>query len=67
MPREDPKAARRAERAAFIPHVLFGYGLNYLIDIKHAVIVDVEPHPVVRRDLIIGRSRCEVVVPRTGV
>jgi hypothetical protein len=22
--------------------VLFGYGLNYLIDVKHAVIVDVE-------------------------
>jgi hypothetical protein len=25
--------------------VLFGYGLNYLIDIKHAVIVDVEATP----------------------
>ncbi len=25
--------------------VQFGYGLNYLIDIKHAVIVDVEASP----------------------
>jgi len=25
--------------------VLFGYGLNYLIDLKHAVIVDVEATP----------------------
>jgi hypothetical protein len=26
--------------------VQFGYGLNYLIDVEHAVIVDVEPTPV---------------------
>jgi hypothetical protein len=25
--------------------VLFGYGLNYLVDVKHAVIVDVEATP----------------------
>jgi hypothetical protein len=25
--------------------VQFGYGLNYLIDVEHAVIVDVEPTP----------------------
>jgi hypothetical protein len=25
--------------------VQFGYGLNYLIDIEHAIIVDVEPTP----------------------
>jgi len=30
--------------------VLFGYGLNYLIDIKHAVIVDVEATPARAHD-----------------
>jgi hypothetical protein len=25
--------------------VQFGYGLNYLIDVEHAIIVDVEPTP----------------------
>ena len=30
--------------------VQFGYGLNYLIDIAHAIIVDVEPTPARRSD-----------------
>ena len=36
----DPCAAWTAHK-----RVQFGYGLNYLIDIEHAVIVDVEPTP----------------------
>jgi hypothetical protein len=35
----DPSSAWANKR------VQFGYGLNYLIDVEHAVIVDVEPTP----------------------
>jgi transposase len=38
----DPQSAWTAKANK---RVLFGYGLNYLIDIKHAVIVDVEATP----------------------
>src|SRR6202795_821745 len=38
----DPQSAGTAKANK---RVLFGYGLNYLIDIKHAVIVDVEATP----------------------
>ena len=54
---EDPDAERKVPKAISPvdpcsawtakanKRVLFGYGLNYLIDIKHAVIVDVEATP----------------------
>jgi IS5 family transposase len=54
---EDPDAARKPPKvispsdpcsawtAKANKRVQFGYGLNYLIDIEHAVIVDVEPTP----------------------
>jgi transposase len=38
----DPQSAWTAKANK---RVLFGYGLNYLIDVKHAVIVDVEATP----------------------
>jgi transposase len=38
----DPQSAWTAKANK---RVLFGYGLNYLIDIKHAIIVDVEATP----------------------
>jgi len=38
----DPSAAWTAKANK---RVQFGYGLNYLIDVEHAVIVDVEPTP----------------------
>lgn len=38
----DPQSAWTAKANK---RVLFGYGLNYLIDIKHAVVVDVEATP----------------------
>jgi IS5 family transposase len=38
----DPQSAWTAKANK---RVLFGYGLNYLVDIKHAVIVDVEATP----------------------
>jgi transposase len=53
QPREDRKPPKvispsdplSAWTAKANKRVLFGYGLNYLIDIKHAVIVDVEATP----------------------
>jgi hypothetical protein len=39
--------------------VQFGYGLNYLIDTEHAVIVDVEPTP--------ARTFDEVAATRTMI
>ena len=38
----DPSSAWTAKANK---RVKFGYGLNYLIDVEHAVIVDVEPRP----------------------
>ena len=38
----DPSSAWTAKANK---RVQFGYGLNYLIDVEHAVIVDVEPTP----------------------
>jgi hypothetical protein len=38
----DPSSAWTAKANK---RVLFGYGLNYLIDVEHAVIVDVEATP----------------------
>ncbi|WP_028346892.1 hypothetical protein [Bradyrhizobium murdochi] len=38
----DPSSAWTAKANK---RVQFGYGLNYLIDVEHAVIVDVEPMP----------------------
>ena len=43
----DPQSAWTAKANK---RVLFGYGLNYLIDIKHAVIVDVEATPARAHD-----------------
>ena len=41
-PKSDPCSAWTAKANK---RVQFGYGLNYLIDIENAVIVDVEPTP----------------------
>src|SRR5262249_42054364 len=38
----DPSSAWTAKANK---RVQFGYGLNYLIDVEHAVVVDVEPTP----------------------
>ena len=38
----DPSSAWTAKANK---RVLFGYGLNYLIDVEHAIIVDVEATP----------------------
>ncbi len=42
IPPSDPCSAWTAKANK---RVQFGYGLNYLIDIAHAIIVDVEPTP----------------------
>jgi transposase len=52
----DPSSAWTAKANK---RVLFGYGLNYLIDLKHAVIVDVEATP--------ARTYDEVAATRTMI
>ena len=52
----DPQSAWTAKANK---RVLFGYGLNYLIDVKHAVIVDVEATP--------ARTYDEVVATKTMI
>lgn len=52
----DPQSAWTAKANK---RVLFGYGLNYLIDVKHAVIVDVEATP--------ARTYDEVFATRTMI
>jgi len=43
--------------------VQFGYGLNYLIDIENAVIVDVEPTPCPTYDEVEGHEEDARIVP----
>ena len=64
----DPQSAWTAKANK---RVLFGYGLNYLIDIKHAVIVDVEATPARTYDevaatktMIERAERCFDIKPR---
>jgi len=52
----DPSSAWTAKANK---RVLFGYGLNYLIDVEHAVIVDVEATP--------ARTYDEVAATRTMI
>jgi transposase len=52
----DPQSAWTAKANK---RVLFGYGLNYLIDVEHAVIVDVEATP--------ARTYDEVVATKTMI
>jgi transposase len=55
----DPQSAWTAKANK---RVLFGYGLNYLIDIKHAVIVDVEATPARTYDEV---SATKTMIERT--
>lgn len=64
----DPQSAWTAKANK---RVLFGYGLNYLIDIKHAVIVDVEATPARTYDevaatktMIERAERCFAIKPK---
>src|SRR5215470_3458807 len=64
----DPQSAWTAKANK---RVLFGYGLNYLIDVKHAVIVDVEATPARTYDevtatktMIERTERCFDMKPR---
>ena len=52
----DPSSAWTAKANK---RVQFGYGLNYLIDVEHAIIVDVEPTP--------ARTYDEVASTRTMI
>jgi hypothetical protein len=52
----DPSSAWTAKANK---RVLFGYGLNYLIDVEHAIIVDVEATP--------ARTYDEVAATRTMI
>jgi hypothetical protein len=47
----DPSSAWTAKASK---RVQFGYGLNYLIDVKYAVIVDVEATPARTYDEVTG-------------
>jgi hypothetical protein len=51
----DPSSARTAKANK---RVQFGYGLNYLIDIDEAVIVDVEATPSRTYDEVAATRRC---------
>jgi transposase len=55
----DPQSAWTAKANK---RVLFGYGLNYLIDVKHAVIVDVEATPARTYDEV---SATKTMIERT--
>ena len=50
----DPSSAWTAKANK---RVQFGYGLNYLIDVEHAVIVDVEPTPARTFDEVASTNR----------
>jgi hypothetical protein len=51
----DPSSAWMAKANK---RVQFGYGLNYLIDIANAIIVDVEPTPARTYDEVESTRRC---------
>jgi hypothetical protein len=55
----DPQSAWTAKANK---RVLFGYGLNYMIDVKHAVIVDVEATPARTYDEV---SATKTMIERT--
>jgi len=64
----DPQSAWTAKANK---RVLFGYGLNYLIDIKHAVIIDVEATPARTYDEVVATTtmierteRCFAIKPK---
>jgi len=80
---EDPDAARKPPKlispsdpcsawtAKANKRVQFGYGLNYLIDIAHAIIVDVEPTPARSSDevestktMLVRTERCFGLKPK---
>ncbi len=56
----DPSSAWTAKANK---RVLFGYGLNYLIDVEHAVIVDVEATPARTYDEV---AATKTMIERTG-
>ncbi len=57
----DPASARTAKANK---RVQFGYGLNYLIDNEHAVIVDVEAAPARTYDEV---ASTKVIIERTDI
>jgi transposase len=66
---EDPDADHKLAKAN--KRVQFGYGLNYLIDIAHAIIVDVEPTPARTSDevestktMLVRTERCFGLKPK---
>jgi hypothetical protein len=50
----DPSSAWTAKANK---RVQFGHGLNYLIDVEHAIIVDVEPTPARTYDEVASTRR----------
>src|SRR5690348_13864409 len=59
----DPSSAWTAKTNK---RVQFGYGLNYLIDVEHAIIVDVEPTPARTFDEVASTKRCSSA-PKSGL